>query len=262
MKHLFLIKQYFFYYLKASTAHGVHSPFVFDFINSVLKNDKICPEIGKVEELRKELLTNRKALNIEDLGAGSLLHKSLTRTVSELAKHAARNKKYGTLLFKLTRHYQYEHIIELGTSLGIGTCFLAMANPSAIVHTIEGSQEIFEQAKLNFEKMKLGNVIQHLGNFDIVFEQVITTLPKIDMIVIDGNHREEPTLRYFEQSLPYVHNDTVLIFDDIHWSQGMQNAWDKIKSHPKVTLSIDVFQFGIVYFKKEFAQKQHFVLRY
>ena len=53
----------------------------------------------------------------------------------------------------------------------------------------------------------------------------------------------------------------ILIIADIHWSKEMQQAWDTIKNHYQVTLSIDIYQMGIVFFNPE-IRKQDYILAY
>ena len=88
-------------------------------------------------------------------------------------------------------------------------------------------------------------------------EDVNTTF---DLVYFDGNHQKQATLDYFEKLLPKVHNDTVFIFDDIHWSREMEEAWEEIKQHPAVKVTVDTFFWGFVFFRKE-QEKEHFVIR-
>lgn len=260
--HFFLIKEYIQYCLKAKSAHGIHSPFVFDFIHSILQDDRHYYAFDDIQALRKKLYANQTILNIEDFGAGSLVHNFKQRKVNDIARTAGRNEKFGKLLFRIVNTYKYNSIIELGTSLGIGTSYMAAANANANLVTLEGSKEVANVAKANFQQMNFTHVRQVLGNFDHSFQAVLNEMKSVDLIFIDGNHRQEPTIDYFLKSLPFLHNNSMLIFDDIHWSEGMKEAWNTIRNHDKVTLSIDLFYFGIVLFQQEFKVKQHFVLKY
>ena len=265
-----LAKKYFHYYRTAfnSKGHGMHSPFVFDFILNVLNNKSHYTPPPSIEALRKELLKNKEVVKIEDLGAGSRINSSKERTVLQLAKGALKPKKYAQLLYRLVRHYQPQNIIELGTSLGVTTCYLAAANPSAKIITIEGSEAIAKRARENFKKLELTNIQLLQGNFDTILPSVIQTLSKaeglstVDMAYIDGNHRYQPTINYFHQLLSESHNNTILIFDDIHWSKEMEKAWKEIMRHPSVQCTIDIFFLGFVFFKNEFKEKQHFQIRF
>lgn len=245
-----------------SKGHGTHSPFVFHFIRHVLNNKQSFPEYKRVEEQREKLLADSTLLTIEDFGAGSTISKSNQRTVASIAKNAAKPKKFGQLLFRMVREYQPKTILELGTSLGITTSYLSLAKPDAKIVTLEGSSAVAEKAKQNFQSLQLGNISLIEGNFDETLTTLVSGLSTVDFCFIDGNHRREPTERYFRQLLPKLHNDSILIFDDIHWSLEMEDAWQSIKTHPSATCSIDLFFIGIILFRKEFFEKQDFVIRF
>lgn len=240
----------------------MHSPFVFDFILHVLNNKKRYLPDEKIESLRKSLLSKREAITIEDLGAGSRTQSFRQRSIQQIAKSAVKPPKYSHLLYRLIRHYQPSNIIELGTSLGITTAYLASANPKAKVVTIEGSKEIYKLANDHFKQLQLNNIQSLPGNFDVVLPTVLQAYDTIDVGYIDGNHRYQPTINYFQQFLQKKHNDTILIFDDIHWSREMEQAWDEIKQHPSVRCTIDVFFLGFVFFRAEFKEKQRFSIRF
>lgn len=256
--------KYLHYLLSANNGkgHGMHSPFVFELIQKVLNDQKKYEEYDKVEGLRKNLLSDNTIIQVEDFGAGSSVTKSNSRTISSIAKNAAKSKKIGQLLFRMVRYYQPKNIVELGTSLGITSSYLAMANPDATMTTMEGAGEIAKRAKENFEKMNMDHVELVQGNFDDTLSMVIQQFPTIDFAFVDGNHRQEPTERYFKTLLEKTNNNSVLIFDDIHWSSEMEAAWETIKNHPSVRGSIDLFFIGMVFFRQEFKEKQHFIIRF
>lgn len=263
MKKLFLIKEYIKYYFSAKKGgHGVHSPFVFDFVETVLEDARHFYAFDEIAQLRKVLYKDNAELKIEDFGAGSHKNNNLQRKVSDIAKTAGRTEKFGKLLFRMVDKYQFENIVELGTSVGIATSYLAKANQHSTVTTIEGSPEIANRATQSFDFLKLKNIHQVVGNFDNVLATTLADLKNVDLFFIDGNHREEPTIEYFNQVKPYLNEHSMVIFDDIHWSEGMLRAWETIKKDSAVTLSIDLFFIGIVLFKKDIKEKQHFILKY
>ena len=259
-----LAAKYLAYYLTASNGkgHGIHSPFVFEFITIVLNDKTTYPEYSKVEELRNQLLKDSRILNVEDLGAGSSVSKTNQRTVSSIAKNAAKPKKLGQLLFRMIKFYQPSTILELGTSLGITTSYLSLAKPDAKLITMEGSKEIAGVANRNLRNLEIRNTEIIEGNFDDKLLSVISQLSSIDFAFIDGNHRQEPTERYFHQLLSKINNDSILVFDDIHWSKEMEAAWETIKKHEAVRCTIDLFFIGIVLFRNEFKEKQNFSIRF
>ncbi len=252
------------YYLTASNSrgHGMHSPFVFSFITKVLNDDRHFYAYKTIENLRRLLLTDQRQLVIEDLGAGSRVKKENTRAIHDIASSSLKPKKFGQLLFRIVDQYAPKNILELGTSLGITTAYLASAKEASNVVTMEGAKMIAGIAKDNFTKLGLKNIELVEGNFDETLPATIRRMGNIDMAFVDGNHRYEPTLRYFRELLPAMHEYSILVFDDIHWSKEMEQAWEEIKQDASVTLSIDLFFIGLVFFRKEQKVKQHFVIRF
>jgi len=259
-----LATKYLHYYFSASNSkgHGMHSPFVFEFITKVLNDKTKYPAYQLVEDLRKQLLKDQTILIIEDFGAGSTVDKTNQRSVASIAKNAAKPAKFGQLLHRMVKHYQPQTILELGTSLGITTSYLSLAKPDARLITTEGATSIAATARQNFKTLKLQNISIREGNFDQTLSSVISELSSIDFAFIDGNHRREPTEKYFNLLLPVTNNDSILIFDDIHWSKEMEQAWETIKQHSSVRCTIDLFFIGIVLFRQEFKEKQHFSIRF
>jgi predicted O-methyltransferase YrrM len=252
------------YFFTASNGkgHGIHSPFVFDFITRVLNDRTDYPAYQKVESLRKQLLQDSRLFVVEDFGAGGEFLKKYEKSIRSIARNAAKSKKYGQLLFRIVNYYQPTTIVELGTSLGITTSYLSLARPDAKLITMEGAREIGHVAKQNFNKLQLTNIELIEGNFDETLADVIRDLPSVDFAFIDGNHRQEPTETYFQQLLLKTNNGSILVFDDIHWSREMESAWETIKENEAVRGTVDLFFIGIVLFRKEFKEKQHFTLRF
>jgi len=259
-----LTKKYCTYYLTASNGkgHGIHSPFVYDFVKNVLNDRRNFYAYDQVEALRKQLLHDKSVIEVEDFGAGSTVSKTNQRSIASIARHAAKSKKWAQLLFRIVNYYQPKTILELGTSLGISTSYMAMANTNARIITAEGSAAIAGRAQKNFRALQLSSIQQVTGNFDNTLAGIIAGEPSLDMAFIDGNHRYEPTVRYFNQLLPSLHADSMVIFDDIHWSADMEKAWEEVKEHRSVRLSIDLFFIGLVFFSDQFKVKQHFTIRF
>ncbi|MBS1742517.1 MAG: class I SAM-dependent methyltransferase [Bacteroidetes bacterium] len=259
-----LAKKYLQYYLTASNGkgHGVHSPFVFNFITKVLNDRTQYEEYNAIELLRKKLLSDKNAIEVEDFGAGSSVIKSNQRLIGKIAVSSLKPKKYAQLLYRIARYYQPSVIVELGTSLGITTAYLAQANKKAHVYTLEGARSIAAIARSNFHTLSLSNVTITEGNFSVTLPDLLQKLPVVDLAFVDGNHRKEPTLQYFQQLLLKTSPQSILVFDDIHWSKEMEEAWEIIQQHPSVTLSIDLFFIGLVFFSPEYKVKQEFTIRY
>jgi predicted O-methyltransferase YrrM len=261
--HFQLAKKYLQYYLKAtnSKGHGMHSPFVYTFIEKVLNDKTKYETFEKIEMVRKSLLRNKQEIEVEDFGAGSNVIKTKKRFVKNIAASSLKPKKFSQLLYRIVQFYNHKNILELGTSLGITTAYLAAAN-NAKVTSMEGSKNIANIAVNNFETLQLKNINLIVGEFEKTLNPFLQKNDAIDLAFLDGNHRKEPTLQYFKTLLPKLHNDSFLIFDDIHWSKEMEEAWSIIKENDAVTMSIDLFFIGIVFFKKEFKIKQHFSIRF
>ena len=259
-----LALRYLQYRLRASNGrgHGMHSPYVFDFITRVLNDRNFYPAYTEIEALRQRLMNDRQVILVEDFGAGSVYQSKQHRSIRSIARNAAKPAKYGQLLHRMVKYYQPSTILELGTSLGVTSAYLAMAAPGARLITMEGASEIASRARENFSHLGLKNVEVVEGNFETTLPALLERTGVIDFVFIDGNHRKEPTLRYFEYLLPHTGNESIFIFDDIHWSAGMEEAWEVIRQHPSVQCSIDLFFIGIVVFRKEFREKQQFEIRF
>lgn len=256
---IFQLKSYIQFLLRSTNNHGIHSPFIYNLITNCFYNSNQKPWYKQLANYKNSLLKNKSVIMIEDFGAGSKLLQQKHRKISEIAKKAGIPLKRAKLLGRLTEFFKTKNVLEIGTSLGISTASLSLGNPESHINTLEGCSVTAKIAKDCLDNFKLKNIDIIVGNFK-------NTLPKVlknqvyDLIYFDGNHQFESTINYFNQSLQHTHNDSVFIFDDIYWSKDMQKAWQFIKQHPKVTVTIDTFYWGIVFFRKEQA-KEHFTIR-
>ena len=255
------IRDYLKHRLTSKTRHGTHSPFVYKLTDEVIYDFKPINEYKIIEAQRKKLFNDHSEIAVTDLGAGSHLNKRRTKRISEIAKNALKNPRLAQLIYRLAKDNNPETIVELGTCLGITTAYLSKAAPEADIITIEGCPQTAKIAYRNFRELELDNIELQVGNFDTLLPNVIQDAAKLDFVYIDGNHRKDATLNYFQQCLPKIHDGSVMIFDDIYWSKGMKEAWEEIKAHPEVTVTIDLFWIGLVYFRKGQA-KEHFKIKY
>jgi predicted O-methyltransferase YrrM len=262
--HFTLAKKYLHYYFTASNGkgHGVHSPFVFEFIKFVLNDKKKYDVYENIEKQRQVLLNDKTIIDVEDFGAGSTIIKTKQRVVKDIAASSLKPKKYSQLLFRMIQFYNKKNVLELGTSFGITTSYIAAAKNNPAVTSMEGSQSIANIAQQNFDALQLNNINIIRGDFEKTLSPFLENTCTIDFSFLDGNHRKIPTLQYFQQILSNSTDETIVVFDDIHWSNEMEEAWEEIKTHKAVTLSIDLFFIGIVFLKKDFKVRQHFVVRY
>jgi predicted O-methyltransferase YrrM len=243
-------KDYALHRLKGKTRHGTHSPFVYRLVDKVIYDFSPEKVYNEIEALRKGLLSDNRVINITDLGAGSHVNNNKQKAVSVIAKNALKPLRLAQLLYRLVADLQPENMIELGTCLGITSVYLSKAAPQAKLYTLEGCPETAGVAKETLSKAGIDNYELIVGNFDDTLPKVLEGLHKVDFVFIDGNHTKKATLRYFEWCLPKVHENTLLIFDDIYWSEGMKEAWAEIKANPQVTVTIDLYWIGLVYFRK------------
>lgn len=253
--------KYIHYYKCSKSKYALHPPFAYKLLTEVMLDKRPCKEYVVPEIIRKEMLKNNISIEVTDLGAGSKGVSKKIRKIKNIAKYSSESPKYAQLIFRLAKHFQPPAIIEIGTSLGITTAYIANAIPNGKVFTIEGCGNIASVAEQNFMNHSLTNIKLVNSNFDEALPQILLDLNKAPFVFFDGNHRKEPTLKYFDLCLHYADYDSVFIFDDIHWSKEMEEAWKCIKQSTKVTLTIDLHFLGIVFFRRELS-KQDFVLRF
>jgi predicted O-methyltransferase YrrM len=252
------IKSYLKFVLKATNQHGVHSPFVYDFVTKCLYDKNQYKAYAVLKSFRKKVFQNNEVISITDFGKGSRVFASNERKVSAIAKNAGVTQKRQQLLFRIANYFQPKTVLELGTSLGMGTAALSLGNTSANIITIEGCPNTAKIAKEQFEAFHLQNIVLQIKTFEDYFENNSNSY--YDLVYIDGNHDKEKTIQYFKILSEKATNDSLFIFDDIYWSPAMTEAWQEIMNHSKVTVSIDTFYWGFIFFRKE-QEKQHFVIR-
>ncbi|MCB0481374.1 MAG: class I SAM-dependent methyltransferase [Flavobacteriales bacterium] len=253
---------YLQYLIKSKDEHGVHSPFVYNLVTQVLYDRTPFYAFHQLDAVRNQLLADNSQIVVEDFGAGSHKLKSNHRKIKDIAKTSLSSTKFSELYFKLVNRFQANTILELGTSLGLTTSYLAKANSKAKVYTIEGSSSLANYSNNVFKRQKIENIELRIGQFDEVLEPLLTEIQEsVDFVFIDGNHQEEATLKYFNLVIEKCHNESIIVFDDIRWSRGMLSAWNRIKADDRVTVSLDLFFVGIVFLRKE-QMKENFVLKF
>lgn len=255
-----MVKAYIRFLWNSTNQHGVHSPFVFNLVTKCFYDKTKYPEYKTLKEYRKLLLENKNTIEITDFGAGSRVFKSNTRPISKIAQTAGITSKRAELLFRIVKYFQPSTILEIGTSLGLATSALSLGNNIGKIITLEGCPNTLSQCQSQLQKFNLNNVETVNSEFSSYLKTVSHHPSPINLIYFDGNHSKKATLDYFELLLPTITNETFWVFDDIHWSPDMEEAWEIIKNHPKVTVTIDTFQWGLVFFRYE-QEKEHFTIR-
>ncbi|HEX2936882.1 MAG TPA: class I SAM-dependent methyltransferase [Bacteroidales bacterium] len=229
------------------------------FLHQVIINTSRKVSNG-IPALRKKMLTDKRIIDTGHYGAGSKKGTSI-RQICDVARYSSTGSKKGLLLLNIVELYKPHTIIELGTSLGFGSMYMADSDAESHIISIEGSRELHELAARNISQLGFTNV--HLVNdtFDEALPEWLKKNDGCDLLFIDGNHMKEATLKYFQVFLPYAKPGSIVVFDDIRWSQGMYEAWSEIRKHEAVKTSIDLFSVGIVFFEP-LDCKQHFRICY
>ncbi|MGB3468112.1 MAG: class I SAM-dependent methyltransferase [Cyclobacteriaceae bacterium] len=255
-----MTKEWLYYWLLAVDEHSLQSPFIFSFYQRYIKNGSY-EKITQIEQLRKALHKDHTLVEVNDFGAGSTLNNQQKRKVSYIAKTSASRARFSLFLRDLIIFEKYQNVLELGTSLGINTLYMASdnTNPELLVHTIEGSRTIAQLAVKNFEHCDQTNIRSHIGNIDDVLPTVLTEMKSVDLAYLDANHTLEATLDYFRQILPYTHENSTIVVDDIHWSGEMKTAWETLKLHEQVTTSVDLFDAGMLFFRSGLRKNHHII---
>lgn len=265
---IFQARSYIHYWLAAVNQHSLHPPFVYQLYTRAIKPDQKEPAFSSIEQIRQSLLKDHTVIQLSEHGAGSSVNRHPVRAISDIARNSLTPPSFSRLLYRLIRHMQASTILELGTSLGINTLYLAAAAPAGKVYTLEGCPQTAATAQKIFEQHHASPDAE-TGNIELIQGPIDDTLPrllaqqalKIDGAYLDANHTYEASIRYFEMLLPHLHEKSFLVFDDIYWSAGMKKAWKEVQQHPRVSLSLDLYHAGILFFQPG-LQPAHYVLEY
>jgi predicted O-methyltransferase YrrM len=241
--------------------HGIHSPFVFHLVSEIFRNKSGAAFVYNIENQRKKCLRSSEIINVVDLGAGSDKLKTSSRKVSGIARYSSLPQKYGILLSALASEFGKPAILELGTSLGISAMYLAAGAGDSVVYTVEGSPATLSLAGENFSISGLKNIFPVAGSFDDALNSDLVRSLKFGLVFIDGDHRKEPLLKYFNKITGIVDPDGVIVIDDIHLSPDMEEAWELIKSNESISVTIDLYRFGMVFFRRGMSRTDY-VIRY
>ncbi len=263
MRKLWLIKSRLAFLMRSKSRYDIHSPFVYEVVNDVLRDNTKYEDYVELHNLKKKQAKREDFIETVDFGvrAGNTEYKVLMVPRGRMVRERTTGNKRLRLLYRLSRHFKPEIILELGTGAGMSAAYLMKGFPDAKMITLEGCASLADFAEESFKKLKLKNIEIVSGHFDVTLNDIVKQENKLDLVFFDGNHRKEPTVRYFDTCLEKAHEGTVFVFDDIHWSPGMEEAWKIIKANDQVSVTIDLFWMGLVFFKKGIA-KQDFLIRF
>ncbi len=249
------IRQFLRFYWGAVTKYQLHSPVVFDLAQALIHDRRWYYAFRDIEAIRKKMLQSAVILHFTDFGAGQA---SGSVPLRRVARRSASSGEQGRRLFRLANWAQPKSILELGTSVGIGTMYLASGARNARFITLEGAADCAAVAQSNLELLNLPNVEVRSGEFGTTMATALKDLAPVDLAYLDGNHRRAATLDYFEQCLALARENAIFIFDDVYWSEEMTVAWTEIQNHPQVTMTVDFFDLSLAFINPDFREKQHF----
>lgn len=260
---MFTVLRYLKYLIFArhGKGHGIHSPFVFRLITETFRHEADKEIINRIRNTRRKLSTDPRSVSVTDLGSGSRRMKSDNRKVSEMVRNAAVPEKYGLLLFNLSKEFGSPLIVELGTSLGVSTMYLAAASPEIPLYTIEGCGALAELASQNIREAGINNIRIMNGSFDEMIPLIKDLNVSPGLVFIDGDHKKDAVVRYFMDFARISNSNTLIVIDDISISKEMAEAWEFIKKHEKVTVTIDLCRMGLIFFR-EGITRLHYMIRY
>ena len=245
------------YWLDAVNIHSLQSPFVYEVYKNVIDKRKRVSADPQIEKIREKFKSSLNVIEVNDLVSWSSIEYSEYRNVTDIASYGVTEKKYSQIMLGLIQYMNFKNVIELGTSLGINTLYLSKPDQTQVT-TFEGSTSLVNIAtELLNDQRKNVQVVE--GNIDTSLPKFLETSPPIDLAFLDANHSYNPTLKYFDLLLGKSHDETCFIFDDIHLSREMNEAWKHIRGHYQVTLTLDLFQIGMVFINPE-IRKRHYVL--
>lgn len=263
MNKLKLLLRYIRYriFARHKYGHGIHSPLIYALITNVLNDNYKYLVYDEVEKIRRMMYRSENTVSSGFFGAGSRRFSPEKRKIKDIARYSSVNKKSGRLLFRMVKYYKPETVLELGTSVGISTLYMAKGSDKTNIISIEANKELVEIARINIKSTGLQNIELINDSFENVLPGIISKLNENILVFIDGNHEKEATLNYFSQLTEISANNLIIILDDINWSDGMREAWNEIKSHPASKATVDLFFTGIVYLNKG-LQKQNYIIRF
>jgi len=250
----------FLKFLRSSTnQYGIHSPFIYQFLIKCLYKRIPKIHLNALRHNRKFILNSKERIEVRDFGKGSVQFSTSTRNVSDMAKKAGMPLHESKLMSKIVSYFNIKSSLELGTSVGLGSIAMATQHPENNIESVEACPNTFQVAQQHLEVLQLNTI----KLYNTQFKDFLAELPEnkqYDLVYMDGHHDEQATLAYFSSLKSHLHSDSIVILDDIYWSPGMQEAWTTICKDKSVKVSLDLYFWGILFFKPALS-KQDFNIR-
>ncbi|MEJ2593621.1 MAG: class I SAM-dependent methyltransferase [bacterium] len=262
MNTLWQIVSYLIYRAKSITRFGVHSPFVYELVEKVLRDKSRYDDYPKLHHVHKKYARRKDRIETIDFGSSAGHKEYIVRIsrVGKLVRKRSHQRSQLELLYRLARYFKPRTILEFGTAAGISALYFGKGSPDSRIITMEGCMGLASVAQKNLKKRNIQAEVE-IGEFSAILDKVLERLERLDMVFLDGNHRKKPTLEYFEKCSAKANEESVFLLDDIHWSPGMESAWRAIKKDKRVSVTIDLYWMGLVFFRKG-IEKQNFIIRY
>lgn len=245
------------FYTTADTIGNIHSPQIYSLLSHILDRSRVYYDFAKIENFRKASLENKERVYDVDYGAGSSVISKNNKSVEAVTRSSVSSARQCQILYRLVTYLKPRLTLELGSSVGISTCYLAKAYNKGKVISLEGNPSLSKLAGEKLTKLNIQNAQLVTGRFADTLPVILDQVRWVDLVFMDGHHEYEPTIQYYQWIKPMVAPSTVLVLDDIYWSKGMLQAWKEIIAYPEVTFSVDFFEFGMIFFNPSFRQSNH-----
>lgn len=262
MSRMYTATQYLSHFFRSKRWDSFHSPFLFSLFTYCCDDRISHPLFESIEKKRRYLSQSAEVIKRHDFGAGTAYPlPDNTDSISRIARHALSLPFQCRFLYRLVSFTTSTQIVELGTSLGISAAYLAIGNPTSRVDTVEGDPGVATAARKVFDQLRLDNIQLHNMSFDTFITNGVSRDRPIDLLFLDGHHTSEALWKYYQALKPCMADQTIIIVDDIYWSADMTAGWKNLIALPEVTQSVDCFHFGLLFFKKDFLNRENHRIR-
>lgn len=243
---VFSFLKYLSYWLTKEDKYSLQSPLLYNQYKELFKfiEERKNSDL-EIEGFRNQLLQTEKSIPILDLGAGSKKVNTPIRKLAKITEYSTSSRKYAQLLQYFCSQTAGGIVIELGTCVGITTRYLNKVTKSQLL-TFEASEELIQVAKGDYKLPKVKFVV---GDINFTLPEELKKISKVDFAFIDANHTYEGTMKSFKELISKINAESIIAIGDIHWSKGMEKAWNEIKNIPSVKLSLDFYEIGILLFQ-------------